>query len=60
MSNAQMKAEDMTPDNFWSATLGEADPAINEAIEKELDRQQYSIELIPSENIVSKAGKYCD
>jgi len=56
MSNATaMKPQDMTPDNFWTATLEEADPIIAQAIEKELDRQQHSIELIPSENIVSKA-----
>ncbi|MEM6812421.1 MAG: serine hydroxymethyltransferase [Pseudomonadota bacterium] len=55
MSNAAHKMEDMTPDNFFTATLKEADPDIADAIEKELDRQQYSIELIPSENIASNA-----
>ncbi len=54
MSNAA-RANDMTPDNFFTASLAEADSAIYNAIQKELDRQQNSIELIPSENIVSQA-----
>jgi glycine hydroxymethyltransferase len=41
--------------NFFSRTLAEADPAIAEAIDKELERQQTEIELIASENIVSAA-----
>ncbi|MBI2233650.1 MAG: serine hydroxymethyltransferase [Micavibrio aeruginosavorus] len=40
---------------FFTGTLAERDPALLEAIEKELDRQQNSIELIASENIVSRA-----
>lgn len=32
-----------------------ADPDIHEAVQKELERQQYSLELIASENIVSPA-----
>ncbi|MDR3407719.1 MAG: serine hydroxymethyltransferase [Methylovirgula sp.] len=40
---------------FFSAPLGEADPEIAAAIEKELGRQRHEIELIASENIVSKA-----
>ncbi len=56
MSNAQLKNQnDMTPDNFFTAPLSETDPAIHDAIEAEMERQQYSIELIPSENIVSQA-----
>ncbi|NRG18408.1 serine hydroxymethyltransferase [Rhizobiales bacterium] len=35
--------------------MGEADPEIAEAIGKELGRQQHEIELIASENIVSRA-----
>lgn len=54
MSNAA-RANDMTPDNFFTAPLAETDKAIHDAIQKELDRQQNSIELIPSENIVSQA-----
>ena len=41
--------------NFFSATLAETDPDIAEAIKNELGRQQHEIELIASENIVSKA-----
>jgi len=41
--------------NFFSATLAETDPEIAEAIRNELGRQQHEIELIASENIVSKA-----
>ena len=44
----------MTND-FFSKKLKEADPDIYEAICKELRRQQDQIELIASENIVSKA-----
>jgi glycine hydroxymethyltransferase len=40
---------------FFSASLAEADPAIADAIRKELGRQQHEIELIASENIVSRA-----
>lgn len=55
MSNAQMKAEDMTPDNFFTADLSQTDPEVASIIDAEADRQQYQIELIASENIVSKA-----
>ncbi len=40
---------------FFTASLAEADPEIADAIAKELGRQQHEIELIASENIVSKA-----
>jgi glycine hydroxymethyltransferase len=40
---------------FFRATLGEADPAIAAAAAQELARQQDGIELIASENIVSRA-----
>ncbi|MFA5899551.1 MAG: serine hydroxymethyltransferase [Hyphomicrobium sp.] len=40
---------------FFSANLAESDPEIADAIKKELGRQQHEIELIASENIVSKA-----
>ena len=41
--------------NFFTQSLAERDPEIAAAIGKELDRQQHEIELIASENIVSKA-----
>jgi glycine/serine hydroxymethyltransferase len=40
---------------FFSKNLSEADPQIADAIAHELKRQQGKIELIASENIVSKA-----
>ncbi|WP_084396156.1 serine hydroxymethyltransferase [Henriciella aquimarina] len=40
---------------FFSASLEDSDPAVADAIAKELERQQHEIELIASENIVSKA-----
>lgn len=44
-----------THDAFFSKTLAEADPDIFGGIEGELGRQKEQIELIASENIVSKA-----
>ena len=43
------------PDSFFSATLTEADPEIAAAIRGELGRQRHEVELIASENIVSRA-----
>ncbi|MDX2259637.1 MAG: serine hydroxymethyltransferase [Hyphomicrobiaceae bacterium] len=40
---------------FFQAPLTETDPELASAIAKEFDRQQYEIELIASENIVSRA-----
>jgi glycine hydroxymethyltransferase len=40
---------------FFTQTLADADPDIFGAIQKEAGRQQHEIELIASENIVSKA-----
>ena len=54
MSNAA-KVEDMTPDNFFNGTLKDSDPEVAKIIADEAERQQYQIELIASENIVSKA-----
>src|SRR5213079_64004 len=42
-------------DAFFKAPLAEADPEISEAIRLELGRQRDEIELIASENIVSRA-----
>ncbi len=41
--------------SFFSASLAASDPEIAAAIDKELGRQRNEIELIASENIVSKA-----
>jgi len=40
---------------FFSASLADADPAIQSVVNEELYRQQSQIELIASENIVSRA-----
>src|ERR1700748_29160 len=42
-------------DSFFTASLTEADPDIAAAIRGELGRQRHEIELIASENIVSRA-----
>jgi glycine hydroxymethyltransferase len=43
------------PERFFSAPVAEADPELAAAIAQELGRQQDGIELIASENIVSRA-----
>src|SRR5262249_48282878 len=48
----QIKASE---EDFFSAALGDSDPEIAEAIKLELHRQRDEIELIASENIVSRA-----
>jgi glycine hydroxymethyltransferase len=48
-------ATSATPDAFFTAPLDEADPEIAEVIRLELGRQRHEIELIASENIVSRA-----
>ncbi len=42
-------------DNFFNAPLSEIDPEIHKAIQQELGRQRHEIELIASENVVSRA-----
>ncbi|MBW4331885.1 serine hydroxymethyltransferase [Stakelama sp. CBK3Z-3] len=46
---------ELTPDGFFTRGLAEADPDIFAGVRHELEREQYQIELIASENIVSKA-----
>ncbi|WP_019643849.1 serine hydroxymethyltransferase [Novispirillum itersonii] len=43
------------PSSFFSSSLADADPELMAAVTSELGRQQDQIELIASENIVSKA-----
>ncbi len=43
------------PNSFFTASLAQADPDIAAAIQGELGRQRHEIELIASENIVSRA-----
>jgi len=42
-------------DNYFTQSLEERDPALFASMKDELDRQKHEIELIASENIVSKA-----
>jgi glycine hydroxymethyltransferase len=42
-------------DSYFSATLAQADPEIADVVTRELGRQRDEIELIASENIVSRA-----
>lgn len=46
---------DVQPDGFFTRGLAEADPAVFGGVRHELAREQHQIELIASENIVSKA-----
>ena len=54
-TNTARKLEDTMTNGFFSDDLKTADKEIFDAIGKELTRQQTQIELIASENIVSKA-----
>ena len=45
----------VTAEGFFSAALADSDPEIADAIALELGRQRDEIELIASENIVSRA-----
>ena len=45
----------VSTDRFFSAALGEADPDIARVVQEEFARQSAQIELIASENIVSRA-----
>src|SRR3981189_2430201 len=56
MSSSSSSAKTASaPDSFFTAGLTEADPDIAAAIRGELGRQRHEIELIASENIVSRA-----
>lgn len=48
-------ASDNNSSAFFSRSLAEADPDIFASVSRELDRQQNQVELIASENIVSRA-----
>src|SRR6202041_4036821 len=54
-SSASSTRTGSAPDSFFTAPLTEADPDIAAAIRGELGRQRHEIELIASENIVSRA-----
>ncbi len=52
---AQASLKTAPPESFFSADLLAADPVIARVVTRELDRQRGQIELIASENIVSRA-----
>ena len=52
---ANRPLSDVQPLGFFTETLAAADPAVAAAVQSELVREQNQIELIASENIVSKA-----
>ena len=54
MSMSESSAKTVA-DSLFSASLADTDPEISDAIGKELGRQRDEIELIASENIVSRA-----
>jgi glycine hydroxymethyltransferase len=55
MSTNPASLHDVQPDGFFTRGLAEADPAVFGGVRHELRREQTQIELIASENIVSKA-----
>jgi len=55
MVSAQTSLRGCLVDGFFSDTLFDADPEVAAAIGHERDRQRFQIELIASENIVSRA-----
>ena len=55
MSPPESTAAAATTETIFAATLREADPEIAEVVRMELGRQRDEIELIASENIVSRA-----
>ena len=55
MSATAKPTSALDPSSLFAASVGDIDPEIAEAIKLELGRQRDEIELIASENIVSKA-----
>ena len=55
MSANPVLVTETLPTGFFDTHLGTADPAVAAAVTAEIDRQQNQIELIASENIVSRA-----
>src|SRR5438477_1876160 len=55
MTSYAKSANASAPSSFFTADLAKADPEIAAAIKSELGRQQHEVELIASENIVSRA-----
>lgn len=55
MSTNPTTLGDVQPDGFFTRGLSDADPAVFAGVRHELQREQSQIELIASENIVSRA-----
>jgi glycine hydroxymethyltransferase len=55
MSTNPNALHDVQPDGFFTRGLAEADPQVFSGLTREIDRERHQIELIASENIVSKA-----
>ncbi|MBU3079072.1 serine hydroxymethyltransferase [Sphingomonas quercus] len=55
MSSNPTTLDQVQPDGFFTRGLADADPAVFAGVRHELEREQYQIELIASENIVSRA-----
>ncbi len=55
MSIAPLSAERMNTEEYYMSALKGFDPEIYEAIRLETERQEYKLELIASENMVSEA-----
>ena len=55
MSTNPSAFHDVQPDGFFTRSLEDTDPAVFAGVRHELAREQHQIELIASENIVSKA-----
>jgi glycine hydroxymethyltransferase len=54
-SNTSPALSSVQPDGFFTRTLADSDPAVFAGVRQELAREQHQIELIASENIVSRA-----
>ncbi len=55
MSSNPVSVTETLPSGFFETPVAAADPGVAAAMAAELDRQQHQIELIASENIVSRA-----
>jgi glycine hydroxymethyltransferase len=55
MMSSNPAVTETLPTGFFETHLGQADAAVAAAVAAEMDRQQHQIELIASENIVSRA-----
>jgi glycine hydroxymethyltransferase len=55
MSTNPAQLHEVQPDGFFIRSLAEADPDVFAGVTRELERERFQIELIASENIVSRA-----